>query len=54
VNVSSHTFKFVMPSVTDAMNIPNACNGCHTDKNAAWATAAMKSWDNQSPWRTVQ
>ena len=28
-----------------------ACTGCHTDKNDAWATEALKSWASVSPWR---
>jgi predicted CXXCH cytochrome family protein len=53
VNVSSHTFKFVTPSDTDAMKIPNACNVCHTDKDTKWAIAALKTWNDRSPWRMV-
>jgi hypothetical protein len=48
VNVRAHTFHFVTPSETDAMKIPNACNACHTDKTAAWATAALKTWSDRS------
>ena len=51
VNVSSHTFHFVTPTVTDTLNIPNACNVCHTDKDTAWATVALKTWSDRSPWR---
>ena len=51
VNVRSHTFRFITPEMSEKLGIPNACNGCHTDKNAAWATAALKSWSGRSPWR---
>ena len=51
VNVRSHTFRFVTPDQTDALKIPNACNACHTDKTTAWATAALKTWSDRSPWR---
>jgi len=54
VNVRSHTFHFVSPSETDSMKIPNACNVCHTDKTTAWATTALKSWGDQSPWRVAR
>jgi len=37
--------------MTDQYKIPNACTGCHTDKTTAWATAALKTWTNVSPWR---
>ena len=54
VNVRSHTFKFVTPATTDALKIPNACNTCHTDKSTAWATAALKTWADRSPWRIAE
>jgi predicted CXXCH cytochrome family protein len=52
--ISSHTFHFVTPTQTAAMNIPNACNACHKDKDAAWASAAIKGWSDRSPWRMAQ
>jgi predicted CXXCH cytochrome family protein len=51
VNVASHTFRFVMPAQSEKLGIPNACNACHKDKTAAWATAAIKGWADRSPWR---
>ncbi|HSI14197.1 MAG TPA: c-type cytochrome [Chthoniobacter sp.] len=51
VNVRSHTFRFVSPAETDSMKIPNACNVCHTDKTSAWATEALMTWSDRSPWR---
>jgi len=54
VNVRSHTFRFVSPSETDSMKIPNACNVCHTDKTSTWAAEALKSWTDRSPWRVAQ
>ena len=51
VKVRSHTFHFVTPGETDSLKIPNACNACHTDKSTEWATAALKSWSDRSPWR---
>jgi predicted CXXCH cytochrome family protein len=50
-NVRSHTFHFVTPTETDALKIPNACNGCHTDKSIEWAKTALESWPDRSPWR---
>jgi hypothetical protein len=52
--VSTHTFHFVTPGQTDSMNIPNACNACHKDKDTKWAAAAIKTWDDRSPWRMQQ
>jgi predicted CXXCH cytochrome family protein len=53
VNVRSHTFRFVYPARTDSLKVPNACNVCHTDKTTAWATDAIKSWTDRSPWRSA-
>lgn len=52
--VSSHTFKFITPAMTDKYKIPNPCTSCHTDKSTAWATIALKSWNTTSPWRVAQ
>ena len=52
VNVRSHTFRFVWPAQTETLKIPNACNLCHADKTTAWATAALRSWSDRSPWRS--
>jgi predicted CXXCH cytochrome family protein len=54
INVRAHTFKFITPAQSDALKIPNACNICHADKTTAWATAALKSWGDRSPWRVAQ
>jgi predicted CXXCH cytochrome family protein len=54
VNVRSHSFHFVTPSMTDSLHIPNACNNCHSDKTTAWATAALTAWADRSPWRMAK
>ncbi len=54
VNVSSHTFRFITPAMTDALKIPNACNVCHADKSAGWAAAALNTWADRSPWRVAE
>lgn len=51
VNVRSHTFRFITPAATESLKVPNACNGCHTDKSTKWATGHLKSWAQFSPWR---
>jgi len=51
VNVRGHTFKFITPAETDALNIPNSCNVCHKEKSAQWAAQVLKTWSNISPWR---
>jgi predicted CXXCH cytochrome family protein len=53
VNVRSHTFKFITPSDTDHLKVPNPCTGCHTDKTTKWAADALKTWTNASPWRVA-
>ncbi len=52
VKVRSHTFRFAWPAQTEELKIPNACNLCHTDKTTEWATAALRSWSDRSPWRS--
>jgi predicted CXXCH cytochrome family protein len=53
VMVRSHTFRFIPPSATDRLKIPNACTTCHTDKSTAWASEALKGWREFSPWRVA-
>jgi predicted CXXCH cytochrome family protein len=52
INVRSHTFEFIPPSMTDAFKIPNSCTAtCHQDRNTDWVRQTMRSWSNVSPWR---
>jgi predicted CXXCH cytochrome family protein len=53
VNVRAHTFKFITPTSTDVLKVPNACNGCHVDRTYKWANDALKTWANVSPWRVA-
>lgn len=53
VNVRSHTFRFIAPAEAERLKMPNSCTSCHTDKNAAWATDALKSWNEFSVWRVA-
>jgi len=53
VNVRSHTFRFVSPAMSESLQIPNACNVCHANKTTAWATDALKTWADRSPWRVA-
>jgi predicted CXXCH cytochrome family protein len=54
VNVRSHTFKFIPPSMTDSLKVPNSCtSSCHKDKTTKWATDALKTWPEFSPWRVA-
>lgn len=49
--VHAHTFRFITPVMTDQYKIPNPCTSCHSDKTTAWATDAMRHWNERSPWR---
>jgi tetratricopeptide (TPR) repeat protein len=39
-----HGFTIPDPLLTKQLKVPNACNKCHTDKDADWALAATEKW----------
>lgn len=39
-----HSFSRPDPEATVLLGIPNACNRCHTDHDAAWAVEHMRAW----------
>ena len=39
-----HSFRIPRPDLTEKIGTPNACNGCHTDRDASWATTALSEW----------
>ncbi|MFV1980572.1 MAG: tetratricopeptide repeat protein, partial [Rhodothermia bacterium] len=39
-----HGFKIPRPDLSIELGVPNACNGCHSDKSSRWATETIKSW----------
>jgi tetratricopeptide (TPR) repeat protein len=41
---ADHSMRVPRPDLTLKIGTPNACNGCHKDKDAAWASAAVESW----------
>jgi predicted CXXCH cytochrome family protein len=51
--VSSHTFRFISPVLTQQSGIPNPCTSCHTGKTNEWALKELKGWDTVSPWRVA-
>jgi predicted CXXCH cytochrome family protein len=53
VTVRSHTFKIISPAEAERNKMPDSCTSCHTDKKADWATAALKTWKEFSPWRVA-
>jgi tetratricopeptide (TPR) repeat protein len=49
---TDHSMLPPTPATTIAYHSPNACNGCHADKDAAWADKHVRSWrqrDYQAP-----
>ncbi len=53
VMVRSHTFKFISPTLTETLKVPNPCTSCHTQESPQWATNALRSWKGKSPWRVA-
>ena len=41
---ADHSMRVPRPDLTLKIGTPNACNGCHQDKDAAWAAAAVETW----------
>lgn len=39
-----HSMRIPRPDLSYLLGTPNACNGCHTDKNSSWAADAIKAW----------
>jgi Flp pilus assembly protein TadD len=39
-----HSFRVPRPDLSAKLGTPNACNGCHADKTAEWAAAAVEGW----------
>ena len=52
MNRSDHSMLPPTPAATVVYKSPNACNLCHTDKDAAWADKTVREWrprDYQAP-----
>jgi predicted CXXCH cytochrome family protein len=39
-----HGFRVPRPAESLKLGTPNACNACHADKSAQWATGAIEAW----------
>lgn len=39
-----HSLRVPRPDLSVKLGTPNACNDCHSDKSALWATAAVENW----------
>ena len=46
-----HSFSIPDPKLTQELGVPNACNRCHTDKDADWAIGANKKFFGDKPDR---
>jgi predicted CXXCH cytochrome family protein len=44
-----HSFRIPRPDLSVELGTPNACNQCHSDKDAAWAAAQVKQWYGKTP-----
>jgi tetratricopeptide (TPR) repeat protein len=48
-----HSMSIPVPENTLRHAIPNACNLCHKDKDAAWAMLQMNSWYGNQPGQKI-
>jgi len=46
---NDHSFRVPRPDLSVGSDIPNACNVCHSTKDAAWAAERMKRWYGKTP-----
>jgi Flp pilus assembly protein TadD len=37
-----HSFRIPRPDLSEALGVPNACNQCHSDRPAKWATETIR------------
>lgn len=44
-----HSLRVPRPDLSVSIGTPNACNGCHSDKPAKWADAAVRKWYGHAP-----
>ena len=49
-----HGFTIPDPKLTKEFSVPNACNRCHTDKDADWAITAYKQFYGDKPDRLTR
>jgi len=47
MNRTDHSMRPPTPAATLAFKSPNACNICHSDKDAAWADNHVRQWHNR-------
>ena len=44
-----HSMRVPRPDLSVTLGTPNACNNCHKDKDAGWATKQVKTWYGDAP-----
>jgi tetratricopeptide (TPR) repeat protein len=44
-----HSLRVPRPDLSVRLGVPNPCNGCHTDRSAAWAARTVAGWYGHSP-----
>lgn len=44
-----HSIRIPRPDLTLQLGTPNACNQCHADKSAQWASDAVQKWYGHTP-----
>jgi len=44
-----HSLRIPRPDLTVTLGTPNACNGCHRDRDAKWAAGAVADWFGHQP-----
>ena len=44
-----HSLRVPRPDLSVKFGTPNACNGCHTNRDARWAAAQVKTWYGHEP-----
>lgn len=44
-----HSMRIPRPDLSVTLGVPNACNQCHTDKDASWSANFVKQWHKKFP-----
>jgi len=44
-----HSFRIPRPDLSTKTGSPNACNACHADKSAQWASDTIRNWFGHEP-----
>jgi len=44
-----HSLRVPRPDLSVKLGVPNACNGCHANRSAAWAARTVETWYGHTP-----